>query len=114
MGEEVLEKEAGPLAAERDRLLAQLQTTEQPPQWRDLRHLAELADPARALARARSKPGDMQVSFLRALFPLVELHPRRLVVHHASGQAPAELVLPRRYQPKFGVGVFLRDGEPLE
>lgn len=81
---------------------------------------ALLADPVRAVARAREKPADMQVAFLRALFPRVDLYPRRLVFHHAAGEAiddddpPAEVLLPRRYQPAYGVGVFLRDGELLE
>ncbi len=113
MGEEVFEREAAPLALERERLLSALAATDTPPEWKELRKLAALADPARALSRARAQPADRQVAFLRYLFPRIDLYPRRLVVHHAAEDPPAELALPRRYQPRYGVGIFLRDGQPL-
>ena len=118
MSEEVLSGEAVPLAAERDRLLVALRDLAPPPGLADLRHLAGFADPRRAIQRRRAKPGDVQVAFLRRLFYRVDLYPRRLVFYHApeedpTPEPPAEVLLPRRYQPTYGVGVFLHKGEPL-
>ena len=100
---DMLEGQQGPLVAERERLLEQVDRLGGgEPQLRpeELRWLREVS--AGALERLEHSDYGRQLEFLLRVYDRIELHRDRLVFHHRLPLPPREIPIPARYYPRRG------------
>ncbi len=110
--ESVYLAELAPLQAEKSAVEAQIAAVTLRPDLVSLKRWAAKLDVNRAVRAARGRPADMQVAFLRPLFPVVRLYPQRRMVFTLVTGGEWEVTLPQRW-PGGREGFRLGDGTPL-